>query len=462
MAKVGRNGRGRGKNGWKGRSTWGVDNNVLNSANIDSIALSGAIINENNNDNITNPLIHELKIETIKELEERNKGKQENKIKKEETEEQVQAHDDDENVEEEGEQHLHHDKYNKEEDKGIMCPPIFEGDYWIDEANRLFYLKHRKKSILHITDNKSNPYEIAISLIRTLRQHSLSHAFNQPVDPILLNIPDYFDIISNPMDFSTISNKLKNNSYVLMEDMLKDIELTLENAQTYNPIKHPVHTAACNLKTVYLREWKILNNRWNENQTNHSKDLKLTSLVQNTNKVIENTSTPSSTTSTSASTSSSTSLVQEATNSGPESDGMITRRRKASFSHSSSFEEGEGVKVDLPIPTSRSNEMMIDSVSIEQSVDYSSCDAASNHPPTIQFHRTDSITSATSINSFDTDDIDILLPHISEEEEEEEEENDHDEDGKSIGHSEKTRRMNDVDSHQRSRQQEDQATPHNW
>jgi hypothetical protein len=31
-----------------------------------------------------------------------------------------------------------------------------------------------------------------------------SELFHKPVDPDLLGIPDYFDIIKNPMDFSTI------------------------------------------------------------------------------------------------------------------------------------------------------------------------------------------------------------------------------------------------------------------
>ncbi len=31
-----------------------------------------------------------------------------------------------------------------------------------------------------------------------------SEIFHKPVNPIELRIPDYFDIIKNPMDFSTI------------------------------------------------------------------------------------------------------------------------------------------------------------------------------------------------------------------------------------------------------------------
>ncbi len=32
--------------------------------------------------------------------------------------------------------------------------------------------------------------------------------FHKPVDPHELEIPDYFDVIKNPMDFSTIKDKL--------------------------------------------------------------------------------------------------------------------------------------------------------------------------------------------------------------------------------------------------------------
>jgi len=32
--------------------------------------------------------------------------------------------------------------------------------------------------------------------------------FHKPVDPVMLGIPDYLDIIKHPMDFSTIKVKL--------------------------------------------------------------------------------------------------------------------------------------------------------------------------------------------------------------------------------------------------------------
>jgi len=41
-----------------------------------------------------------------------------------------------------------------------------------------------------------------------LRKHADAAPFNQPVDPVSLNIPDYFNVIKNPMDLGTIMVKI--------------------------------------------------------------------------------------------------------------------------------------------------------------------------------------------------------------------------------------------------------------
>lgn len=40
-----------------------------------------------------------------------------------------------------------------------------------------------------------------------------SFYFTEPVDPAKYGVDDYFDIITEPMDFGTIRNKLNNNVY---------------------------------------------------------------------------------------------------------------------------------------------------------------------------------------------------------------------------------------------------------
>lgn len=44
--------------------------------------------------------------------------------------------------------------------------------------------------------------------MNTLWKHNSAFIFHEPVDPEKLNIPDYFDIIRNPMDLGTVKNKL--------------------------------------------------------------------------------------------------------------------------------------------------------------------------------------------------------------------------------------------------------------
>lgn len=46
-----------------------------------------------------------------------------------------------------------------------------------------------------------------------MKRHKSAAPFLYPVDPVALNIPDYFDIIKVPMDLSTIEQNFKNNYY---------------------------------------------------------------------------------------------------------------------------------------------------------------------------------------------------------------------------------------------------------
>ena len=65
--------------------------------------------------------------------------------------------------------------------------------------------------------------------------------FRDPVDPVALNCPDYFDIIKQPMDLSTIENKLKNGLYTEPREYCEDMRLMFRNAFTYNNEKSRVH-----------------------------------------------------------------------------------------------------------------------------------------------------------------------------------------------------------------------------
>uniref|UniRef100_A0A8C1PY26 histone acetyltransferase n=1 Tax=Cyprinus carpio TaxID=7962 RepID=A0A8C1PY26_CYPCA len=82
------------------------------------------------------------------------------------------------------------------------------------------------------------PEELRQALMPTLeslyRQDPESLPFRQPVDPSLLGIPDYFDIVKNPMDLSTIKRKLDTGQYQEPWQYVDDIWLMFNNAWLYN------------------------------------------------------------------------------------------------------------------------------------------------------------------------------------------------------------------------------------
>ena len=59
--------------------------------------------------------------------------------------------------------------------------------------------------------------------------------FHKPVDPEELEIPDYFDVVTKPMDFSTIKQKLALNQYHGgLQEFIEDVNLTFDNCIKYN------------------------------------------------------------------------------------------------------------------------------------------------------------------------------------------------------------------------------------
>ena len=52
-------------------------------------------------------------------------------------------------------------------------------------------------------------------------------------------MPDYTDVVKNPMDLSTMMNKINMHKYTKAREFLDDIDLITSNALEYNPDRHP-------------------------------------------------------------------------------------------------------------------------------------------------------------------------------------------------------------------------------
>lgn len=105
-----------------------------------------------------------------------------------------------------------------------------------------------------------NPYQGLMkhctSLLKTLMNHKYGYVFNEPVDPVALGVPDYFTVITSPMDLGTIKGKLEDSVYSSPLDFASDVRLTFANALKYNPPGDAVHNMAKTLSRVFENKWK--------------------------------------------------------------------------------------------------------------------------------------------------------------------------------------------------------------
>lgn len=90
------------------------------------------------------------------------------------------------------------------------------------------------------------------NILNRLKRNSNAGPFLQPVDPVALGIPDYFDKIKRPMDLSTIKKKLDGGVYKTPDDFNNDMLLMLNNCFTYNPPNSVVHDMATDLHKAYV------------------------------------------------------------------------------------------------------------------------------------------------------------------------------------------------------------------
>lgn len=90
----------------------------------------------------------------------------------------------------------------------------------------------------------------------TSKKHQdYSYPFLQPVDPVALGCPEYFDVIQHPMDLSTIQDKLNRNIYENSDEFVADIRLMFNNCYRFNPAGTPVNDLGHRLERVFDKKW---------------------------------------------------------------------------------------------------------------------------------------------------------------------------------------------------------------
>lgn len=105
------------------------------------------------------------------------------------------------------------------------------------------------------------PEDIRLKLypiLERLYNHDDGGWFRQPVTEAIA--PGYFDIIKNPMDFSTIMKKFNENQYTTPYQCCEDIWLVFKNTWIFNKKTHRVYKAAAKVELADIDYMSIIYN----------------------------------------------------------------------------------------------------------------------------------------------------------------------------------------------------------
>ncbi|XP_014794445.1 PREDICTED: bromodomain testis-specific protein [Calidris pugnax] len=91
-------------------------------------------------------------------------------------------------------------------------------------------------------------------VMKAMWRHNFSWPFHQPVDAAALNLPDYYSIIKNPMDLSTIKKRLEHNYYTKAAECIEDFKTMFLNCYIYNKPGDDIVFMAQELEKVFIQK----------------------------------------------------------------------------------------------------------------------------------------------------------------------------------------------------------------
>ncbi|KAI5409317.1 uncharacterized protein LOC127084899 isoform X2 [Lathyrus oleraceus] len=101
-------------------------------------------------------------------------------------------------------------------------------------------------------------------ILDKLQKKDIYGVFAEPVDPE--ELPDYHDVIENPMDFATARKKLANGSYPTLEQFESDIFLICSNAMQYNAPETVYHRQARTIQELGRKKFEKLRIKFERTQ----------------------------------------------------------------------------------------------------------------------------------------------------------------------------------------------------
>lgn len=91
-----------------------------------------------------------------------------------------------------------------------------------------------------------------------LLKNPLTNAFASPIDPKAPWAADYFAIIPNPMDLSTMMKKFGSGQYTSTSQWYDDLDLIWKNAKVFNNKKTTLYSVADYLQKKCEKKYKTM------------------------------------------------------------------------------------------------------------------------------------------------------------------------------------------------------------
>ncbi|KAI1128197.1 hypothetical protein F5Y10DRAFT_277585 [Nemania abortiva] len=117
----------------------------------------------------------------------------------------------------------------------------------------------RKKKLLP----EQRFFDTVLDEVKKVKHYAINQWFLTAVDPVALNIPNYFKVIKKPMDLTTMTEKNYDGEYKTVKDVEKDMKLIVHNSEMFNGPDHDVSNQARQLEDL-LKSLLAGKDKWME------------------------------------------------------------------------------------------------------------------------------------------------------------------------------------------------------
>jgi len=105
-------------------------------------------------------------------------------------------------------------------------------------------------------DDLSEEMRDCYKILQEIKRHEWAWPFLEPVNIVVLNIPDYFSVIKHPMDLQTLEINLLNKKYESINQFATDMRRIWTNCYTYNAPETDVSLMARKLDSLFEEKFK--------------------------------------------------------------------------------------------------------------------------------------------------------------------------------------------------------------